>query len=164
MLWFKRFLTIITLSFLAACANVSVTPLATTDAVSLASVNIVPTSGRVGQLYTRQLQQKLHVNGAAAAEFDLISTISDSSSSTLSVQGTSSTLKKMTMSAQIQLIELETGAIVLEETLSAGATLGAVTSYFGQDESERNARSRLAQLLGSRVAQRVQLHFVTQSD
>lgn len=164
MLWFKRFLVLTMLSALAACADVTIQPLATQDDLSFAGVNVVDTGGRTGQLYARQLRQRLHVNATAAPEYDLISSISASSSSTLSVRGTSSTLKKMTMSAEIQLLDLRTGKIVLQETLSAGATLGAVTSYFGQDESERNAEARLAQLLADRVTQRVQLYFISQSE
>ena len=162
MLWFKRLIMLLTLPILAACSDLSVTPLTATGNLSLAQVNVVDTSGRLGQLYARQLRQKLHVNGQTTPEYDLISSITTSSSSTLSVRGTSSTLKKMNMSASIQLIDIKNGDIVLKETLSAGATLGAVSSYFGQDESEANAKARLSQLLATRVAQRVQLYFIKQ--
>ena len=164
MLWFKRLLAFAMLSFVAACADLSVTPLASNGEAAHAEVNIVQVGGRNGQLYTRTLEQRLHVNDAAMAEYDLVSSLSSSSSSTLSVRGTSSTLKKMTMSVSFQLLHLKTGEIVLRDSITSEATLGAVTSYFGQDESERNARARLAQLLGNRVAQRIQLYFISKSN
>ena len=163
MSWFNRIFALALLSLVTACADLSVTPLASNDQAANAEVNIVAVAGRNGQLYTRTLKQRLHVNEAAIAEYDLFSSLSSSSSSTLSVRGASSTLKKMTMAVSFQLLNLKTGEIVLQDQVTSEATLGAVTSYFGQDESERNARARLAQLLGNRVAQRIQLYFISQS-
>ena len=160
MLWFKRLLAIALLGLVSACSEISMQPLAGMNLAETADVNVVGTSGRDGQLYTRALRKRLQLGtGQTPASYDLISTISVSSSSTLSVKGKISTLKKMTMSVAISLLDKDSGEIVLTETLTAGATLGAVSSYYGQDEAERNGRERLAKLLAERVGRRVLLFF-----
>lgn len=163
MLSFRKTIAAVALLFLAACSNVSMTPLISANIEDLAAVNVVEVSGRDGQLYSRQLRNRLYVNGMQAPSYDLVSRITVESSSSLSVKGKSSTLKKMTMSNNIELLDRQTGKIVLRETLSAGATFGVVTSYFGQDESERNGRERLVKLLAERTARRVQLYFSSQN-
>ena len=163
MLSFRKTIAAVALLFLAACSNVSMTPLISANIEDLAAVNVVEVSGRDGQLYSRQLRNRLYVNGMQAPSYDLVSRITVESSSSLSVKGKSSTLKKMTMSNNIELLDRQTGEIVLRETLSAGATFGVVTSYFGQDESERNGRERLVKLLAERTARQVQLYFSSQN-
>ena len=159
---FKKFFAIAVLLFAVGCADITVSPLATTQNGALSQINVVEVTGRDGQLYSRELERKLYVNGQQNPKFDLISRISVNSSSTLSVKGKSSTLKKMTMSVSLQLLDRLSGEVVLDENIVAGATLGAVTSYFGQDEAERHGRERLAKLLAGRAARRVLLFFATE--
>lgn len=162
MLWFKRLLAIALISLVSACSEISMQPLASANLGEMAQISVKGTSGRDGQLYTRELRKRLRANAVQNPAYDLISTISVSSSSTLSVKGKSSTLKKMTMSVDITLLDKNSGDIVLSETLSAGATLGVVSSYYGQDEAERNGRERLAKLLAERAGRRVLLFFSAQ--
>ncbi len=82
-----------------------------------------------------------------------------SSSSSLSVQGSTSDLKKKTMTASIVLVDLATGEVVLSDSLSANATLGTVSAQFAQTRSDRHADERLAMLLADRVAARLHLFF-----
>ena len=123
------------------------------------AIHVVETDGRNGQLYSRQLRKRL-ADQQIAATHDLTTSLTVSSSTTLSVRGSNSDLKKMTMSATITLIELDSGKVVLSDTLSANATLGTVSSYFSQIRSDRHASERLAMLLADRVANRIHLHFI----
>jgi hypothetical protein len=77
--------------------------LAAENLQNLQQVAVQDASGREGQLYGRELRKLLHVGGKGAENYNLISSISVSASSTLSVQGASSTLKKMTMTARFDL-------------------------------------------------------------
>lgn len=70
----------------------------------------------------------------------------------------------MTMTVSFELINSKTGEVELDDTISTDATLGAVTSYFGQDESETQGKERLARLLADRVARHIQLFFIANSD
>ncbi|MGB2439082.1 MAG: hypothetical protein ACPIB4_08425, partial [Candidatus Puniceispirillaceae bacterium] len=85
------------------CGNITIHQLGTKNLQNLQQIAVEDPSGREGQLYGRELRKLLHIGGKAIENYKLISSISFSSSSTISVQGASSTLKKMTMSASFKL-------------------------------------------------------------
>ena len=148
---------------LANCGDSTIRQLGTENLQSLQQIAVTDTTGREGQLYDRELRKLLHIGGKAGESYNLISSISVSASSTLSVQGASSTLKKMTMTARFDLRDLSSGETLIADSITADATLGAVTSLYGQDKSETHARERLAILLAQRVVRRLQLYFLNQS-
>ena len=145
------------------CGDVSIRQLGTKNLQNLRQIAVKDASGREGQLYGRELRKLLHIGGKAVENYELISSISFSASRKLSVQGASSTLKKMTMTASFKLRNLTNGETLIADSITADATLGAVTSLYGQDKSETHARERLAILLAQRVVRRLQLYFLNQS-
>ena len=152
------------LVLLAGCSGVSIGALDSRVEADISSVAVIDTSGRAGQLYNRELRRALYVNGEASPAYDLTSTISVSSSSTLSVRGVTSTFKKMTMTAVFTLKKQGDGEVLLSDQVTADATLGTVSSLFGQDQSEAHARDRMAKLLAQRVVQQLQLYFLKNLD
>jgi LPS-assembly lipoprotein len=148
------------LVMLAGCSGVSIGALDSRVEADISSVVVIDTGGRAGQLYNRALRRALYVNGEASPAYDLTSTISVSSSSTLSVRGVTSTFKKMTMTAVFTLKKQDDGKVLLSDRVTADATLGTVSSLFGQDQSEAHARDRMAELLAQRVVQQLQLYFL----
>ena len=148
---------------LTNCGDVTIRQLGTENLQNLQQVAVNGVSGREGQLYSRELRKLLHIGGKAVENYELISSISFSASSALSVQGASSTLKKMTMSASFELRNLTNGKTLIVDSIAADATLSAVTSLYGQDKSETHARKRLAILLAQRVVRRLQFYFLNQS-
>ena len=148
----------------AGCSTVNIGQLDETVSTKVGSVSVVETGGRAGQLYSRALRQALYLYGQAVPAYDLTSSISVSSSSTLSVRGVSSTFKKMTMVANFKLTKQGSGDVLLQDTVTDDATLGTVSSLFGQDQSELHARDRMAGLLAQHVAQRIQLYFLENAD
>ena len=147
---------------LTNCGDVTIRQLGTKNQQNLQQIAVKDASGREGQLYGRELRKLLHIGGKEVENYELISSISFSSLSALSVQGASSTLKKMTMSASFELRNLTNGKTLIVDSIAADATLGAVTSLYGQDKSETHARKRLAILLAQRVVRRLQLYFLNQ--
>ena len=145
------------------CGNITIHQLGTKNLQNLQQIAVEDASGREGQLYSRELRKLLHIGGKAVENYELISSISFSSSSAISVQGASSTLKKMTMAANFELRSLPDGETLITDSITADATLGAVTSLYGQDKSETHARERLAILLAQRVVRRLQLYFLNKS-
>jgi hypothetical protein len=145
---------------LTNCGDVTIRQLGSEN---LQQIAVQDASGREGQLYGRELRKLLHIGGKGVENYNLSSSISVSASSTLSVQGASSTLKKMSMTASFNLRDLTTGESLIADNITADATLGAVTSLYGQDKSETHARERLAILLAQRVVRRLQLYFLNQS-
>lgn len=162
-MWWRKLKIMSGIVFLLAflgCTTVTVGQLDKQAGARISSISVVDTDGRAGQLYNRALRQALYVYGQAAPAYSLTSSISFSSSTTLSVRGVSSTFKKMTMVANFELTKQSSGDVLLRDTVTADATLGTVSSLFGQDQSELHARDRMATLLAKRVAQRIQLYFI----
>jgi len=93
MWWDKLKITCSTVFLLAfaGCSTVTIGQLEEQVRDEVSSVSVVDTSGRAGQLYSRALRQALYVYGQANPAYDLTSSISVSSSSTLSVRGVTST-------------------------------------------------------------------------
>ena len=157
-MWLFRLIVTAGLLLLSACSGFEIKSLGQALYEQDAVIEVVQASGRNGQLYSRQLRTRLALDSTAATHS--VSTILGvSSSSTLSVQGSSSNLKKKTMTASIRLVDLASGKVVLSDTLSANATLGTVSSQFAQTTSDRQADERLAVLLADRVAVRLHLFF-----
>ncbi|MDB3879878.1 hypothetical protein N9315_02060 [Alphaproteobacteria bacterium] len=148
---------------LTNCGVVTIRHLGTENLQSLQQITVEDTAGREGQLYGYELRKLLHIGGKTVENYQLISSITTNASSTLSVQGASSTLKKMTMTASFKLRNLTNGETLIADSITADATLGAVTSLYGQDKSEIHARERLAILLAQRVVRRLQLYFLNQN-
>lgn len=148
--------------FLTSCGDVNIRQLGRENLHNLQQIAVNDASGREGQLYGRELRKLLHIGGKGVENYDLISSISVRASSTLSVQGASSTLKKVSMTANFDLRDLTTGESLIADSMTADATLGAVTSLYGQDKSETHAYERLAILMAQRVVRRLQLYFLNQ--
>ena len=68
----------------------------------------------------------------------------------------------MSMTITFELNARDTGKTLFADSVSGDATLGAVSSFYGQDKSESHARERLALLLAQRVGRRLQLYFLEQ--
>ena len=159
---FRLGLTILFGVFLTNCGDVTIRQLRSENLHNLQQIAVNDASGREGQLYGRELRKLLHIDGKGVENYSLVSSIAVSTSSTLSVQGASSTLRKMNMTASFNLLDLTTGESLVADSIAADATLGAVTSLYGQDKSETHARERLAILLAQRVVRRLQLYFLNQ--
>lgn len=148
---------------LTACGDVKIHQLETENLLLLQQIAVKDVTGREGQLYNQELRKLLNIGSKTVENYNLISSISVSTSSTLSVQGASSTLKKMSMSVNFELRRLATSEVLISDSITADATLGAVASLYGQDKSEFHARERLATLLAQRVVRQLQLYFLNQS-
>ena len=160
----EKFLCICVLALvLVACSGVNIHQLGRDNQSKLQEIGVIDINTREGQLYGRELRKLLHIGGKSSEKYELKSTINATSSSTLSVQGAASSLKKMSMTASFQLSDVKTGETLFTNVVVGDATLGAITSFYGQDRSEAHARERLAILLAQRVVRRLQLYFLDQS-
>ena len=160
-MWLSRLIVAAGLLLLTGCSGLEIKSLGQALYERNAVIEVVQSGGRNGQLYSRQLRSRLAYVEASATH-SVSTSLTVSSAATLSVQGSNSDLKKKTMTATFLLTDLATGETVLDETLSASATLGTVSAQFAQLRSDRHADERLAMLLADRVAARLHLFF-TQS-
>lgn len=160
-MWLSRLIVACGLLLLSGCSGLEIKSIGQALYERNAVIEVAQSGGRNGQLYSRHLRSRLAYVEAAATH-SVSTSLTVSSAATLSVQGSSSDLKKKTMTASVSLTDLATGETVLNETLSASATLGTVSAQFAQLRSARHADERLAMLLADRVAARIHLFF-TQS-
>ncbi|HCD21268.1 MAG TPA: hypothetical protein DEQ79_06740 [Alphaproteobacteria bacterium] len=121
-------------------------------------VVVADTAGRNGQIYTRNLTRLL--GDTSAPKFQLKSSLSSSSTSSVTVRGSTADFKKKSMTAAITLVDTSTGKTVMRDSMSESTTLGTVTSYYAQARSDKHADERISQLLAKRVAIRVQLYLI----
>ncbi len=162
-MWWHKLKFLCCIIFLLAafgCSAVNIGQLDENVSGELSSVSVVETSGRAGQLYSREVRKALYLHGQTSPAYELTSSISVSSSSSLSVRGATTTYKKMAMTSDFILTEQSSGDVLLRDTITADVTLGTVSSLFGQDQSELHARDRMAKLIAQRVTQRIQLYFL----
>ena len=146
---------------LGGCTSLSRDQLDTAMIDRLASIEIVPVSGRNGQIFNQSLRQTMFSSYGAEARFRLSSCISINSSETFAVRGVSSDFKKMTMSVSFTLTDIKTNEVAFKNAITANATLGTVSSTYGLEQSELQAKKRLAKLLAERVRRRLQLYFLS---
>ncbi|MGB2491664.1 MAG: LPS assembly lipoprotein LptE [Candidatus Puniceispirillum sp.] len=146
---------------LGGCTSLSKDQIDNAMIDQLASVEIVPVSGRNGQIFNQSLRQTMFSSYGAEARYRLSSSISVSSSETFAVRGVSSDFKKMTMSVSFTLTDIGTNEVAFKNAVTANATLGTVSSKYGLEQSELQAKKRLAKLLAERVRRRLQLYFLS---
>ena len=147
--------------FLGGCTSLSKDQIDAAMIDRLASVEILIVGGRDGQIYTRNLRQTMFSNYVAETEYRLASKISISSSEAFAVRGVSSDFKKMTMTVSFTLTNINSNDVLLRNAVSANATLGTVSSKYGNEQSVLQAKKRLAKLLAERVRRRLQLYFLS---
>lgn len=149
------------LLMLGGCTSLSKDQIDTAMIDKLASIEIVPVSGRDGQVFSRNLRRTMFSSYGAEARYRLSSSISLSSSETFAVRGVSSDFKKMTMTVSFTLTNISTNEVAFKNVVTANATSGTVSSTYGLEQSELQAKKRLAKLLAERVRRRLQLYFLS---
>ena len=146
---------------LGGCTSLSKDQIDTAMIDQLASVEIVPVSGRDKQVFNQSLRQTMFSSYGAETRYRLSSSISVSSSETFAVRGVSYDFKKMTMTVSFNLTDIGSNEVAFKNTVTANATLGTVSSTYGLEQSELQAKKRLAKLLAERVRRRLQLYFLS---
>ncbi|HBD52541.1 MAG TPA: hypothetical protein DD665_09140 [Alphaproteobacteria bacterium] len=157
-MWLSRLLIAAILALATACSGLAVKPLGSSLSQQDLGVVVADTAGRNGQIYTRNLTRLL--GDTSAPKFQLKSSLSSSSTSSVTVRGSTADFKKKSMTAAITLVDTSTGKTVMRDSMSESTTLGTVTSYYAQARSDKHADERISQLLAKRVAIRVQLYLI----
>ena len=157
-MWLSRLLIAAILALATACSGLTVKPLGSSLSQQDLGVVVADTAGRNGQIYTRNLTRLL--GDTSAPKFQLKSSLSSSSTSSVTVRGSTADFKKKSMTAAITLVDTSTGKTVMRDSMSESTTLGTVTSYYAQARSDKHADERISQLLAKRVAIRVQLYLI----
>ena len=146
--------------FFSACSLHTIGEVNKLTESHLRKIDLSEAQSRSEQLLRQTLRRQI---GSAHTDtrYNLNYSLTGVSVSTLSASGSSSTLNNTKMSVNYSLKDNETGVELTSGVVSATATSGTITSYYGQSVSGQFASERLVQLLAERVYQKLQLHFLS---
>ena len=146
--------------FFSACSLHTIGEVKKLTENDLRKIDLSKAQSRNEQLFRQTLKRQI---GSAHADtrYQLSYSLTGATLSTLSASGSSSTLNNTKMSVNYSLKENETGNELTSGVVSATATSGTITSYYGQSVSGQFASERLVKLLAERMYQKLQLHFLS---
>ena len=146
--------------FFSACSLHTIGDVKKLTESHLRKIELAEAQSRSEQLLRQTLQRQIG-SAHTDTQYNLSYSLTGASRSTLSASGSSSTLNNTKMSVNYSLKDNETGNELTSGVVSATATSGTITSYYGQSVSAQFASERLVQLLAERVYQMLQLHFLS---
>ena len=159
----KRMLPIVLATIyltLSACSLHTITEVNQLTESHLRKIDLPEAQSRNEQLFRQTLERQI---GSADIDtrYHLSYSLTGASLSSLSASGSSSTLKNTEMSISYILKDNENDRELTRGVVSATATSGTITSYYGQDVSAQFVSERLIGLLAERVYQKLQLYFLS---
>ena len=127
-------------------------------AQGLASVDVAPIEGREGWLVRNALRDRLAQSGQAAAPRYRLDVLLDDDLEGLGLL-TDDTVgrERRTLRARYQLIDLSSGAIVVDATAGSDAGIDVVSSEFATLAAEQTALENLATEVADRIVTRLTL-------
>lgn len=126
-------------------------------ASTLGSVVVAPIPGRVGWLVYNNLQQRLGTDAPADPRYRLEVELDDTITG-LGIRGDRSvTRERRTLRARYRLVEVETGAVVLDATAGSDAGIDVVSSEYATVAAEQTAAERLSEVVADQIVGRLGL-------
>ncbi|MEO5973188.1 MAG: LPS assembly lipoprotein LptE [Sphingomicrobium sp.] len=129
-------------------------------ATALRSVDVAPIAGQTGWLVYNDLKERLGgapVTTGAAAAYRLEVELDDNITG-LGIRGDrSATRERRTLRARYRLLDLATGAVVLDATAGSDAGIDMVSSPYATVAAEQTAVERLSEVVADQIVARVGL-------
>jgi hypothetical protein len=123
-----------------------VTSLSVDTQAQLQQLTITTDDGRTEQLFRQEIERL--IGDQSGARYDLSASITSS-------RGDNS----MTMTVRYSLYDQEMGEILINKSVSSSASIGGVSSEFGEEQAFLHAEERLSINLAQKVYQRLLLYF-----
>ena len=124
----------------------------------LSAVDIAPIEGRTGWLVATALEDRVSIRESAVApRYRLDVQLDESLESLGLLTDESVTRERRVLRARYQLIDLSSGAIVLDATAGSDAGIDVVSSDYATIAAERAAAERLAEVVADQIVTRVSL-------
>lgn len=126
-------------------------------AVALRSVDVAPIPGRSGWLMFNALRDRLAVGGQASPVYRLEVELDDSIIG-LGIRGDrAATRERRTLRARYRLIDMATGAVLLDATAGSDAGIDVVSSEYATVAAEQTALERLSEVVADQIVARLGL-------
>ncbi len=126
-------------------------------AQGLAAVEVPAIEGRAGWLVRNALQTRLGAAGEAAPRYRLEVRLDDQLEGLAVLRDDTISRERRILRARYQLVDLASGAIVLDATDGSDAGIDVVSSEYATIAAEQSALENLSQDLAQRIATRVAL-------
>jgi len=124
----------------------------------LSAVQVAPIEGRSGWLVATALEDRISLRGAQAApRYRLDVQLDDSLESLGLLSDERVTRERRILRARYQLVDLTTGAILLDASAGSDSGIDVVSSDYATIAAERAALERLAQVVADQIVTRVSL-------
>ena len=126
-------------------------------ASTLSSVAVAPIEGQVGWLVYNKLKDRLTASGSSEARYRLNVELDDNIVG-LGIRGDRAvTRERRTLRARYQLIDVSTGAVVLDATAGSDAGIDVVSSEYATVAAEQSASERLSEVVADQIVARLGL-------
>jgi LPS-assembly lipoprotein len=130
-------------------------------ASTLSSVSIAPIEGQVGWLVYNKLKDRLGASDAGT-RYRLNVELDDNIVG-LGIRGDRAvTRERRSLRARYQLVEVATGAVVLDATAGSDAGIDVVSSEYATVAAEQTAAERLSEVVADQIVSRLAL-FATRT-
>jgi LPS-assembly lipoprotein len=129
---------------------------------SLRTIQVQAIPGRAGWLMHKALVQRLGENEGADSRYRLEVELDDNITG-FGIRGDSAaTRERRTLRARYRLVELATGAVVLDATAGSDAGIDVVSSQYATVAAEQTALERLSDVVADQMVGRLAM-FVTRA-
>jgi LPS-assembly lipoprotein len=126
-------------------------------AATLRSITVAPIPDRAGWLVYNALQERLGAAGDGSAQYRLEVDLDDNITG-LGVRGDRAvTRERRTLRARYRLVNLSSGAVVLDATAGSDAGIDVVSSEYATVAAEQTAAERLSEVVSDQIVARLAL-------
>lgn len=127
-------------------------------ATTLSSVTVAPIEGQVGWLVYNKLKDRLAATGSGEARYRLDIELDDDIVG-LGIRGDRAvTREQRSLRARYQLVDVSTGAVVLDATAGSDAGIDVVSSEYATVAAEQTAAERLSDVVADQIVARLSLY------
>jgi LPS-assembly lipoprotein len=126
-----------------------------TVARDIGAVAVSPIEGKAGYLVRNALADRLGAAGKGTARFRLDVRLDEKLTGMIVQSDDSVSRERRVMRARYQLVDLSTGAIMLDDTADADAGIDIVSSEYAVIAAEQTAQENLGQDIANQIVTRV---------
>ena len=127
-------------------------------ATTLSSVTVAPIEGQVGWLVYNKLKDRLAATGSGEARYRLDVELDDDIVG-LGIRGDRAvTRERRSLRARYQLVDVSTGAVVLDAAAGSDAGIDVVSSEYATVAAEQTAAERLSDAVADQIVARLSLY------
>ena len=124
-------------------------------ASTLSSIEVAAIGGQRGWLVRNALNDRLHRQGSGNARFRLEVELDDDITGFGVRQDNAITRERRTLRARYRLVDIATGAVLLDQSAAADAGIDVAGSEYATAAAEQTALERLTETLAEQIVARV---------